>query len=72
MADLFEQELSKLNFPNYQNFNDINKAYNDFIQNIMNFVDKVTPLKERQVKQSSQEWFDEEIANEIKNRDKLF
>ena len=38
----------------------------------MNVIDKVTPLKERWVKQNSQEWFDGEIANEIKNRDKLF
>ena len=71
-ADLFEQELSRLNFPNYRNFNDINEAYNDFIQKIMNVIDKVAPLKERRVKQNSQEWFDGEIADEIKNRDKLF
>ena len=70
-VDLFEQEWSKLNFPNYQNFNDINEAYNDFIQKIMNVIDKVTPLKERWVKRNSQEWFDGEIADEIKNRDKL-
>ena len=69
---LFEQELSKLNFPNYRNFNDINEAYNDFIQKIMNVIDKVAPLKERWVKQNSQEWFDGEIADEIKNQDKLF
>ena len=71
-ADLFEQELSRLNFPNNHNFNDINEAYNDFIQKIMNVTDKVTPLKERQVKQNSQEWFDGEITNEIKNCNKLF
>ena len=70
--DLFEQELSRLNFPNYRNFNDINEAYNDFIQKIMNVIDKVAPLKERRVKQNSQEWFDGETADEIKNRDKLF
>ena len=70
-ADLFEQELSRVNFPNYWNFND-NKAYNDFIQKIMNGIDKVAPLKERRVKQNSQEWVDGEIADEIKNRDKLF
>ena len=72
MVDLFEQELSKLNFPNYQNFNDISEAYNDFIQKIMNVIDKVAPLKERRVKQNPQEWFDGEITDEIKNRDKLF
>ena len=51
---LFEQGLSKLNFPNYRNFNDMNEAYNDFIQKIMNIIDKVAPLKERRVKQNSQ------------------
>ena len=34
--------------------------------------DKVAPIKERLVKQNSQEWFDGEIANEIKKRDELF
>ena len=70
-VDLFEQELSKLNFPNYQNYNEINEAYNDFIQKITSVIDKVAPIKERRVKQNSQEWFDGEIADEIK-RDKLF
>ena len=56
----------------YRNSNDINEAYNDFIQKIMNIIDKVAHLKERRVKQNPQEWFDGEIANEIKNRDKLF
>ena len=32
----------------------------------------VAPIKERQVKQNSQEWFDGENADEIKNCDKLF
>ena len=38
----------------------------------MSVIDKVAPMKERRVKQISQIWFDGEIANEIKNRDKLF
>ena len=72
MVNLFEQELSKSNFPNYRNYNEINEAYNAFIQKIMSVIDKVAPKKERWVKQNSQEWFDEKIADEIKNRDKLF
>ena len=71
-VDLFEQDLLKLNFPNYQNHNEINEAYNDFIQKIMSIIDRVMPIKERRVKQNSREWFDGEIADEIKNRDKLF
>ena len=45
MVDLFEQELSKLNFPNYQKYNEINEACNDLIQKIMIVIDKVAPIK---------------------------
>ena len=38
----------------------------------MSVIDKVAPKKEWWVKQNAQEWFDEKIADEIKNRDKLF
>ena len=33
--------------------------------------DKVAPIKERRIKRNSQEWFDSEISEAIKNRDKL-
>ena len=32
----------------------------------MSVIDKVAPIKERRVKQNSQEWFDGEITDEIK------
>ena len=38
----------------------------------MSVSDKVAPIKERRVKQNSQEWLYGEIADEIKYRDKLF
>ena len=38
----------------------------------MNVIDKVARLKEKRVKQNSQELFGGEIADEIKNRNKLF
>ena len=70
-VDLFEQELSKLNFPNYQNYNETNKACNNnFIQKIVNVIAKVAPMKEKRVRQNFQEWLDGEITDEIKNRDK--
>ena len=37
----------------------------------MSVIGKVTPINKRKVKQTSQEWFDGEIPDEIKNRDKL-
>ena len=52
MVNLFEQKLSKLNFPNYQNYNEINEACLDFIQKIMSIIDNVAPTKERQLCQS--------------------
>ena len=65
-VDLFEQELLNSNFLNYQNYNDISEASNDFIQKIMSAIDKVAPIKERRVKENSQEWFDGENVNKIK------
>ena len=44
--DPIQQELSKLNFPNYQNNNDINKTYNHFIHKIIKLIDKFAPMKE--------------------------
>ena len=38
----------------------------------MSVIEKVAPIKERRVEQNSQEWFDGEIGDEIKNLDKLF
>ena len=72
MVDLFEQELPKLNFPSHQNDNEINEAYNDFIQKIMSVTDKVVAINERRLKQNYQRWFDGKIADEIENRNKLF
>ena len=68
-VDLFEQELSKLSFPDYENYNDINEAYDNFLQKIVGII---MPIRERHVEQNSQELFDGEIAKEIENRDKLF
>ena len=38
----------------------------------MDVIDKVAPIKEKRIKQNSQELFCGEIADEVKNRDKLF
>ena len=35
----------ELNFPNYQNYNKVNEAYNNFIQKIMSVIDKLGPIK---------------------------
>ena len=47
------------------------EAYDEFIHKIMVAINKVAPIKERRIKYNSQEWFDGEISEAIKNRDKL-
>ena len=58
MVDLVEQDRSKLDFLNYQDYNDINEVYNDFVNKIKRIIDDVAPLKERRLKQNFQECLD--------------
>ena len=38
----------------------------------MEVIDQVAPIKSRQIKQNSQEWFDGEVAEKLSVCDKLF
>ena len=49
-ADLFDETVSSINFPNNQNLHDSTEAYNDFIEKIMVVNDKVGPIKERKIR----------------------
>ena len=70
--DLFLESLQNVNFPNYQNYENVNEAYADLVNKITTELDKIAPLKEIRIKNSSQEWFDAEIIEQINKRDKLF
>ena len=72
LADIYEEALVRLDFPNYRNFENINDAYSNFTQKVMGVIDLVEPIKSRQIKQNSQEWFDGEVAEKISVCDKLF
>ena len=71
-ADIYEEALGRVDFPNYHNFENINDAYSNFIQKVMGAIDLVARIKSRRIKQNSQEWFDGEVAEKISVRDKLF
>ena len=68
---LYQEKLRKINFPD-SNFKDINDAYSDFTEKVTSVIDEIVLLKEIQVKNSSQDWFDAEINEEIEKQDKSF
>ena len=68
---LFLDKLKKANFPDYSKLKDINDAYSDFTGKVTSVIDEIAPTKEIRVKNNSQDWFDAEINEEIKRRDKL-
>ena len=70
--NLFIEKLRAINFPNYENFQDVNSAYSHFINKLTDVIDNIAPIKQSKVKNKSQEWFDGEIAEKIARRDKLF
>ena len=59
-------------FPNYEKYNNINKAYNNFFHKLIEVVNKNASLKTVRIKNTSSEWFDREIVEKLSLRDKLF
>ena len=68
--DLFENCLKGIDFPNYENFTDIDAAYSDFMDKLMSAIESIAPIKEKRIKNNSQEWFDGEIIEKIALRNK--
>ena len=60
-----------ITFPNYSTFQCVNNAYSDFVDKLMSVIDKIAPIKEIRVKGNSKPWFDGDISERIKIRDKL-
>ena len=70
--DKFLEELDKTDFPDYSQFEDVHKAYSDFSDKLLSAMEKISPSKEVRIKNNNQEWFDGEVLEKIKERDKLF
>ena len=54
-VDEHEKALDKVTFPNYERYHNINKAYNDFFQNLIEVVNNIAPLKTARIKNTSSE-----------------
>ena len=62
--------MRKINFSNYDIFSNVNVTYTDLVKKISNTIDSVAPIKNLRIKNNTQGWFDNEIADAIKIRDK--
>ena len=71
-AAILLEELRSSNFLNYDNFENIDKAYSDLSNKLMTAINKVAPMREIRVKNRSQDWFDGEICTAIKLRNRNF
>ena len=43
----YEKAVVKINFPEYKIFDNVNDAYSNFIQKLMEVIDKVVPVKNK-------------------------
>ena len=68
----FILKLQESNFHNYNTFDDIDDAYNDFSNKLLLAINEVAPSKEVRIKSNNQEWFDGEVLEAISTRDKFF
>ena len=71
-AELYEKALRDINFPNYDEFSNVNTAYSDLIERVTGVINKIAPMKQSRIKSNSQDWFDGEVAEKIVIREKLF
>ena len=72
IVDAYKDALKKVNFPNYKLFNDVNEAYSNFFQKIRIVIDSIASFKTKRLRANTQKWFDEEVLENIINRDKRF
>ena len=50
LADIYEEALGRLDFPNYHNFENINDPYSNFILKVVGVTELVAPIKLRRIK----------------------
>ena len=63
--DGYEKALVESNFPGYKNLDNVNYAYSNVIQKLIEVIDKVAPVKNKRTKRNSQEWLDREISEKL-------
>ena len=72
MVDVDKNALRKTSFRDYEYFKDVDRVYLDFFQKLRAGIDNIVPCKPKRVKGNSQNWFDGEVLEKRRSRDKLF
>ena len=68
--ELLKEELTKINFPDYNIFSNNNIVYLDLIEKILSVVDEIAHFRDLRSKSNTQDQFDDEVAEAIKLREK--
>ena len=68
--ELLKEELTKINFPDYNIFPNVNIAYLDLVEKTLSVVNKIAPFKDLRIKNNTQDWFDDDVAEATKIREK--
>ena len=63
---VYKEGLRKLSFLNYELFDDIDKAYKNFIQKVMEVIDNIALSRSKRTKGTSQDWLDAKIMEKKK------
>ena len=65
-------KISKGKFPEYSNYTCVNDANQEFLTKILSVFDVVAPIRILRVKSNTKTWFDIDVLNATRNRDKQF
>ena len=67
-VDESEKTLGKVSFPNYEKCHNKKAYIQHFFQKLIEVVNNIAPLKAVRIKNTSNEWFDNEIAEKLNKR----
>ena len=71
-TEIFINALKTVQFPNYNIFSNVKVVYSDLLNKISDTIDDVAPIKEIGIKNNTQEWLDNEIAEATKTKENYF
>ena len=68
--EIFADKLKSIKFTDYSNHTCVNDAYQDFVTRFLSAIDSVSPIRTLTVKSNTKPWFDFDVLNAIRKRDK--